>query len=155
VGKKQKKIVQGNKAYYRKDRITIGMMEDFCKTVQNKKALIYVTDKDGLFPEPAIRSQLAKQNGKVEACALFGNFSFTELGDDDDEEGGVDVTGVDWTTQIPTEGKIPISVVQEAIRCALMSCAAQDVEVPENLPDGIEFLGEVKDDGGVVHNVPK
>jgi hypothetical protein len=146
VGNKNRKAQQKN--YYRKNRLTVGMLEELCKTIPDKGSIVEVADKNGLFPEPAIRGvKVFGAKNRVLGLTLLGKFSWHGPTDEDDpedwdeEDEGVDVRQIVADYQIANDTCVPFVLAplqQKTIE--------QDKE--DTLPSGIEYLGVINASSG-------
>lgn len=73
-------------SYYNSKRLTVGMMEDICRNIQNKNLPILVSDKTGSSPESGLRAVLLAKSHMTTGVVVCGKFNWTTNDDEDDEE---------------------------------------------------------------------
>jgi hypothetical protein len=139
-----KKHKQKNRkpSYYRKDYLTVGMLEDLCGGIKDKSLPIRIADAFGLAPEPVIAQFIILRKGKQSSLQLNAKFSWS--GDMED--------GVEGSDDIPfkegedTEEQDRVDAMRMAVRMALAGGAACSLPetLPKNepLPKGLAYLGE-------------
>ena len=119
------------KNYILANRLTVGMLEDMCKQVPNKKSVVQVADKRGHGVEPVLRAFLQEGKKRNKGLVLCGGFTFKF---DEDE---TDIDPME-DCEIPFDPDNRLSPEKAALVCAWL-----DYIPPEDRSDlqkGLETL---------------
>lgn len=64
--------------YYRKNRLTVGMLQDLCARIPDKSIIVEMSDRTGNFPEHVLRGILITgPKGQGKGLVLAAKFSWT------------------------------------------------------------------------------
>jgi hypothetical protein len=118
-------------AYYRARRLTVGMLEDLCKAVADKTAVVSMTDRSGQLPEMCLRGYHLLNKETPIGLNLVANFSWGVTEDSEEPD--------------PTED----TEISEAM--AELVCAYYDKEYAQGdcvtpIPGLVEYMGVVESD---------
>jgi hypothetical protein len=99
MGKKRDKKSKGRQPkvakppYYSSKRVTIGMLEDYCKAIKDKTAPVMLADSVATGPTKTLRGFVLQRGGTANGLVLCGDWRWAENGDEDledeDSEGDV------------------------------------------------------------------